>query len=86
MQVTPARQLGVCPLGTKGCGYSDCGPQPGYSCWGPDAPRHVDMADAVFFWEAIPERRSGFRLLLDRLGLRANGRHAARHPERMGLK
>lgn len=35
---------GLCPLGTPGCKYSDCGPQAGRSCYGPNAPRHIDMS------------------------------------------
>lgn len=37
------RPIGICPLGTEGCIYADCGPAPGHSCTGPDAPQHVDM-------------------------------------------
>jgi hypothetical protein len=37
------RSEGECPLGTPGCKYADCSPAPGHSCFGPDAPAHVDM-------------------------------------------
>ena len=33
----------LCPMGTPGCRYTDCGPWAGYACSGPNAPRHVDM-------------------------------------------
>lgn len=37
----------ACPRGTSGCNRDDCSPAPGRSCYGPDAPRHVDMEDAL---------------------------------------
>lgn len=37
-----AEQGVLCPVGTPGCTYTDCGPWPGYACSGPNAPQHVD--------------------------------------------
>lgn len=41
------RPLGNCPLNTPGCVYSDCSTAPDKSCFGPNAPRHVDMDDPI---------------------------------------
>lgn len=37
------RPLGDCPRRTPGCKYADCSHLPGRSCYGPNAPQHVDM-------------------------------------------
>lgn len=37
------RRLGKCPRGTPGCKYADCSDARGKSCYGPNAPQHVDM-------------------------------------------
>jgi hypothetical protein len=39
----PRRPIGDCPIHTPGCKYADCSSEPGKSCYGPNAPQHVDM-------------------------------------------
>lgn len=39
------RPKGDCPRGTPGCIYSDCSGTWGKSCYGPNAPRHIDMGN-----------------------------------------
>ena len=37
------RAIGACPRGTPGCKFADCNSAPGFSCYGGNAPAHVDM-------------------------------------------
>lgn len=37
------RTLAGCPRGTPGCNKTDCSPALGHSCYGPNAPQHIDM-------------------------------------------
>lgn len=43
VKIRKMRALGECPRGTPGCKYADCSEGPGKSCYGPAAPRHLDM-------------------------------------------
>ena len=42
-EVRKLEQRNKCPRGTPGCHQTNCSPASGKSCYGPDAPPHVDM-------------------------------------------
>lgn len=48
---------GACPRGTPGCIYKDCSPAPGKSCYGGNAPIHVDMDPTEDEWAHYTEPR-----------------------------